>query len=150
VYLANLKKGKNLIKIMVAAGIVFGASIMFLAYSKHLPIALVFMTLTGVGMMAQTSVINTYIQTHAVPAMRARAISYYVMAYQGMVPIGSLLAGLLAGAIGPRKTVFIEGAIGLIATVGYVVYRNKVNGKVFTIKSLVPVDKLRAYFRNAA
>ncbi|MDH7460439.1 MFS transporter [Chitinophagaceae bacterium 26-R-25] len=150
VYLANLKKGKNLIKIMIAAGIVFGASVMFLAYSKHLPVALVFMTLTGVGMMAQTSVINTYIQTHAVPAMRARAISYYVMAYQGMIPVGSLLAGLLAGAIGPRRTVFIEGAIGLIATIVYVVYRNKVAGKVFTIKSLVPVEKLKAYFRNAA
>jgi MFS family permease len=150
VYLANLKKGKNLIKIMIAAGVVFGASIMFLAYSNHLPVALIFMTLTGVGMMAQTSVINTYIQTHAVPAMRARAISYYVMAYQGMVPVGSLLAGLLASAIGPRRTVFIEGTIGLIATVVYVVYRNKVAGKVFTIKSLVPVEKLKAYFRNAA
>lgn len=150
VYLANLKKSKNLIKIMIAAGIVFGSSIMFLSYSKQLPVALIFMTLTGVGMMAQTSVINTYIQTHAVPAMRARAISYYVMAYQGMVPIGSLLAGLLAGAIGPRKTVFIEGAIGLLATVAYVVYRHKVAGKVFTIKSLVPVDRLKAYFRNAA
>jgi len=150
IYLANLKKGKNLIRIMIVAGIVFGASVMFLAYSKHLPVALVFMTLTGVGMMAQTSVINTYIQTHAVPAMRARAISYYVMAYQGMVPVGSLLAGLLAGAIGPRRTVFIEGAIGLIATIAYVVYRNKVAGKVFTIKSLVPVEKLKAYFKNAA
>ncbi|MBV4360332.1 MFS transporter [Pinibacter aurantiacus] len=150
IYLANLKKGKNLIKIMIAAGIVFGASVMFLAYSKHLPVALLFMTLTGVGMMAQTSVINTYIQTHAVPAMRARAISYYVMAYQGMVPVGSLLAGLLAGAIGPRRTVFIEGAIGLIATIVYVVYRNKVAGKVFTIKSLVPVERLKAYFKNAA
>jgi MFS family permease len=150
VYLANLKKGKNLIRIMIAAGVVFGASIMFLAYSRHLPVALIFMTLTGVGMMAQTSVINTYIQTHAVPAMRARAISYYVMAYQGMVPVGSLLAGLLASAIGPRLTVFIEGAIGLMGTVVYVVYRNKVAGKVFTIKSLVPVEKLKAYFRNAA
>lgn len=157
IYMANLKKANNLIRILIIASIIFGTSIIFLSYSGHLPMALIFMTLTGVGMMAHTSAINTYIQTHALPAMRARAISYYVMAYQGMVPLGSLLAGVMAHVIGPRLTVCIEGSIGLLAAISYVIYRYKVNGKVFTIKSIMPfrtMVKMRAilkpYFKNAA
>lgn len=125
VYLANLKHSNSLIKLIIIAGGVFGGSLLFLAYAPHLPIALVFMALSGLGMMAQTSGINTYIQTHAVPEMRGRAISYYVMAYQGIIPVGSLLIGWLANSIGPRPAVFIEGMIGLTATGIFVVYKSK-------------------------
>jgi MFS family permease len=125
VYLANLKTDKNLVKIIIAASLVFGLSVLLVAYAGKLPFALIFMSFTGLGMMAQTSAINTYIQTHAIPAMRARAISYYVMAYQGMIPVGSLLVGWLANELGPRQAVFIEGMIGLLATGVFVLYKRR-------------------------
>jgi MFS family permease len=83
------------------------------------------MALSGVGMMAQTASINTYIQTHAAPGMRARAISYYIMAYQGIIPIGSLLTGVAAQYLGPRLTVFLAGICGTVATAIFVNYRKK-------------------------
>jgi len=125
VYLANLKTDKNLVRIIIVAGLIFGSSVLMVAYAGKLPFALIFMSFTGLGMMAQTSAINTYIQTHAIPAMRARAISYYVMAYQGMIPVGSLLVGWLANELGPRQAVFIEGAIGLLATGVFVLYKRR-------------------------
>lgn len=128
VYLANLKTNKNLIKIMITASLVFGLSVLMVAYAGKLSFALIFMVLTGVGMMAQTSAINTYIQTHAIPAMRARAISYYVMAYQGMIPIGSLLVGWLASGMGPRRAVCIEGIIGVLAAALFVLYKRRQQG----------------------
>ncbi|NIG56368.1 MFS transporter [Chitinophaga sp. Cy-1792] len=124
-YMANLKAGKDLVKILVTASLIFSLSLMLLAYSGWLPLALVFMVLSGVGMMAQTSAINTYIQTHAIPAMRARAISYYIMAYQGIIPVGSLLAGVMANVAGPKFTVFAEGIIGVVAVVAFVNYRRR-------------------------
>lgn len=132
IYMATLKSSKNLIKIMITACVILGISLLFLSLSGWLPLALIFMTLAGVGMMAQTSSINTYIQTHSIPAMRARAISYFVMAYQGMIPIGSLLIGLLAQHIGPRYAVFAEGLIALVAVGLYLVYRSR----VITVKSV--------------
>jgi MFS family permease len=126
-YMANLKSSKFLVKITMVASIIFGFSLIFLSVSGTLPIALFFMTITGVGMMAQTSSINTYIQTHAIPEMRGRAISYFVMAYQGMIPIGSLLIGWTANAFGPRMAVTIAGGIGLLATAGFMFYKHKVN-----------------------
>jgi len=84
------------------------------------------MVISGVGMMAQTSSINTYIQTHAAPAMRSRTISYYVMAYMGITPIGSLLIGFLAEHLKTREVVALEGILGLIIVAAYVVYQKQV------------------------
>lgn len=125
IYLANLKNSNGLIKMVTIAGVILGGSLLFLAYAPQLPFALFFMTLAGVGMMAQTSAINTYIQTHSIPEMRGRAISYYVMAYQGIIPIGSLLIGWAANLMGPRPAIFIEGTIGITATVAFIIYRSR-------------------------
>ncbi len=125
IYLARLRPGRDLIKVLITSSLIFSLSLLLLAYSGWLPMALVFMLCSGVGMMAQTSAINTYIQTHALPAMRARAISYYIMAYQGMIPIGSLLAGAAANAAGPRFTVFVEGLLGAVSVALFVAYRRK-------------------------
>ncbi|NSL86757.1 MFS transporter [Chitinophaga solisilvae] len=127
VYMAQLKGGKDMVKIMITASLIFGLSLILLSYSGWLPVALFFMMLSGVGMMAQTSAINTYIQTHAVPQMRARAISYYIMAYQGMIPIGSLLTGLMSHLMGPRLTVFFAGLVGIAATVVFVQQRRRLS-----------------------
>ncbi|GAA4310643.1 MFS transporter [Mucilaginibacter gynuensis] len=139
VYLANLKNNKHLVNIIAVAGLVLGLSVLLIAYAVKLPIALIIMVFTGIGMMAQTSAINTYIQTHTIPAMRARAISYYVMAYQGMIPIGSLMAGWLANEVGPRNAVCTEGVIGVLATAAFVVYKKRTDKDfhTFSIKSML-------------
>lgn len=143
-YLANLKNSKNLVRIITAAGFVLSASLLLLAHAQKLPLALIFMTFSGVGMMAQTSAINTYIQTNAIPAMRARAISYYVMAYQGLIPVGSFLVGMMAQQLGPRLTVFIEGMIGVAATVLFALLRNKRQNE--SVWGLHRIKSLTRYF----
>jgi len=136
-YMANLKSAKPLVRIIVIASLVFGLSLILMAYSSMLSLALVFMTLSGVGMMAQTTAINTYIQTHSIPEMRSRAISYFVMAYQGMIPIGSLIIGWAAHLYGPRLAVFIAGIIGLAATALFVVNKSKRTGRSLSMQSIL-------------
>ncbi|MET1054559.1 MAG: MFS transporter [Pedobacter sp.] len=125
IYLANLKNNSTLMKLVMIASGILGTSLLLLSYAPQLPVALLFMGLSGVGMMGQSSAINTYIQTHAVPEMRGRAISYYVMAYQGLIPVGSLLIGWLAHLMGPRPAVLVEGLIGLTATAVFVYYKTR-------------------------
>ena len=123
IYLANLKKSDNMSKIMIAASLLLGFSIIILAYSNSLTIALICMALSGVGMMAQTSSINIYIQTQSVVNMRSRSISYYLMAYQGMIPVGSLIIGYVSHIIGTRNTVAIQGIISILSVIVYVYYK---------------------------
>ncbi|KAF2507694.1 MFS transporter [Flavobacterium zhairuonense] len=125
IYLANLKKSDNMSKIMVAASLLLGFSVIILAYSNSLTIALICMALSGVGMMAQTSSINIYVQTQSAVNMRSRSISYYLMAYQGMIPVGSLIVGYVSHLIGTRNTVAIQGIICIISVIVYVYYRKQ-------------------------
>ncbi len=47
------------------------------------------------------------------------------MAYQGLIPVGSLLIGWVAHLIGPRPAVLIEGLIGLTATAVFALYKSR-------------------------
>lgn len=123
VYLANLKSAENMNKLMIAASLLLGFSIIILAVSNSMMIALICMTLSGIGMMGQTSSINIYIQTHSTVNMRSRSISYYMMAYQGMIPVGSLIIGYVSHSLGVRATVAIQGIICILSVLVYVYYK---------------------------
>ena len=76
---------------------------------NNLPIALFFAMIAGFGMMSQTTVSNTIIQTSVSKEMRGRVISYYAMAFFGMQPIGGLLIGTVSHYAGAPYTILAEG-----------------------------------------
>lgn len=123
IYLANLKSNKDITKITIGASLLLGFSIIILAISTNLTLALICMTLAGIGMMAQTSSINIYIQTKSASQMRSRSISFYMMAYQGMIPLGSLLVGYMSHSIGTRTTVAVQGIICLFSTIVFIYHK---------------------------
>jgi MFS family permease len=57
---------------------------------------------------------NTVIQTIVSEEMRGRVMSYYTMAFMGMAPFGSLLAGSFAHKIGAPWTVILNGSAVLL------------------------------------
>ncbi|RYJ40098.1 Major facilitator transporter [Flavobacterium anhuiense] len=123
IYLANLKSAENMSKLMISASLLLGFSVIILAVSNSITIALLCMTLSGIGMMGQTSSINIYIQTHSSVNMRSRSISYYMMAYQGMIPVGSLIIGYVSHFLGVRATVAIQGVICILSVLVYIYYK---------------------------
>ncbi|MFL9482524.1 MFS transporter [Chitinophagaceae bacterium LWZ2-11] len=125
IYMASLKQGKDLIKILIVAAILFSTGLFFFSRTTSLPLALFFLMLGGCGMMAHVASTNTYVQTHVAQHMRGRIISYYVMAFQGMLPIGSLLVGAIAHKIGAPLTVMFQGIIGLICAGVFFGYMKK-------------------------
>ena len=120
IYMATLKVKQNLQKIVMMSGILLAISVVALAISPSLVLALICTGLAALGLMAQTSSINTYLQTHADDAMRGRTLSYYIMAYQGVLPIGSLLMGYLAHLFGTQTVVAFEGVAGLLIVAAFV------------------------------
>ena len=69
------------------------------------------MLLIGFGMMQGMAASNTIIQTVVPEDRRGRVMSYYTMAFVGMAPFGSLLAGGLAHWLDAPRTVMITGAV---------------------------------------
>jgi MFS family permease len=60
------------------------------------------------------AVSNTIIQTIVSEDKRGRVMSYYTMAFVGMAPFGSLLAGASAHAVGAPWTVIVNGTVVLL------------------------------------
>ena len=113
-YLASLKAGSNLKKVLFFNTLVFGLGLIVFSHLTRLPIALIVIAITGFGMMSQTTISNTLIQTTVTPAMRGRVLSYYAMAFFGMQPIGGLLIGTLSHYVGAPNTILIEGLATLL------------------------------------
>ncbi|MGJ1203898.1 MFS transporter [Sphingobacterium lactis] len=120
--MARMKSGENLRYRVMFSAFFMGLALILLAYAHYLPSALLFTGAVSFSMMMQNSSINTYIQTHAVPAYRARAMSYYVMAFQGIFPVGSLLTGTIAEAVGIKNTLYIMGGCGILIAIGFYIY----------------------------
>jgi MFS family permease len=64
---------------------------------------------SGFGMMVHMASCNTILQTIVEEDKRGRIMSFYTMAFLGMMPFGSLLAGALASRIGVSLTLALEG-----------------------------------------
>lgn len=140
--MARLKSGENLRYRVMFAALIMGISLLLLAYAHYLLSALFFTIAVSFAMMMQNSSINTYIQTHAVPAYRARIMSYYVMAFQGIFPIGSLIIGAIAEGIGIKNTLYLMGSAGVTIALGFYIYlRHHIHRRLF--KFPLPGSKVR-------
>ncbi|MEZ2334843.1 MFS transporter [Mucilaginibacter sp. RCC_168] len=114
IYLASLKPGHNLKKILAVNTLIFGGGLVIFSHMPSYPLALLFAAVTGFGMMSQITISNTLIQTTVAPDMRGRVISFYAMAFFGMQPLGGLLVGAVSQWIGTADTVMLEGIVALI------------------------------------
>ena len=100
---------RGLTKMIPIAATVFGVGLIAFGFSKSLWLSLPMMLVTGFGMMQGLTTSNTILQTLVDEKMRGRVMSYYTMAFVGMAPFGSLMAGALAHVIGAPLTVIVSG-----------------------------------------
>jgi MFS family permease len=110
---------RGLTKMIPIAAVIFGAGLICFGFSKSLWPSMVLMLVTGFGMMQGLTSSNTIIQTLVDEKMRGRVMSYYTMAFVGMAPFGSLLAGALAHAIGAPRTVIVSGVACILGSIWF-------------------------------
>lgn len=122
IYMARLKAGTNLRFRVIGGSALMALGLITLSLSTSLFLGLISVFLTTMGMMVQNSSINTYIQTHSMPIYRARIISYYIMAFQGIFPLGNLIIGSIGELMSIRSTLFFQGAIALILCLIFSLY----------------------------
>jgi len=101
---------RGLLKMIPIAAAAFGAGLILFGLSHVLWLSMLLLLIVGYGMMQGLTSSNTIIQTIVPADKRGRVMSYYTVAFVGMAPFGSLLAGTLASAIGAQRTVILSGA----------------------------------------
>jgi MFS family permease len=117
--LAIRKTVVGLTRMVQIASAVLGTALILFGLSHVLWLSLVLMVFVGFGLMQCASASNTIIQSLVPEDKRARAMSYYTMAFFGGAPFGSLFAGTLAHRIGAPHTVFVTGACCLAGSLWF-------------------------------
>lgn len=114
VFLASRKSALGLGKNIPLAACIFGVGLIIFSQSRVPWLSFALMVFTGFGMMVQMASSNTVIQTIVEDDKRGRVMSLYTMAFMGMAPFGSLLAGSLASKIGAPNTLLIGGIVTIL------------------------------------
>jgi len=129
-FLASLKSGTNLYKILFINTILFGIGLVLFSHETNFFLAMLFAALAGFGMMSQTTITNTILQTRVAISMRGRVISFYAMAFFGMQPLGSLLVGFVSNFWGAPNTLLTEGIIAIFIALVFMPFLRKEHSKM--------------------
>jgi MFS family permease len=112
-FLTARKTVLGLGKYIPLAAALFGTGLFLFAMSQVLWLSMLLLVVTGYGFITQLAVSNTLLQTIVDEDKRGRVMSFYVMAFMGTAPFGSLLAGSVAEHLGAPTTLMI-GGIGCV------------------------------------
>jgi MFS family permease len=108
-WLAGRKSVLGLGRIIPIAAALFGGGLIAFSFAPALWIAIPCLIVAGFGFMVQMAASNTVIQTIVDDEKRGRVMSFYMMAFFGTVPFGSLMAGSLSTRLGAPHTLLVGG-----------------------------------------
>jgi MFS family permease len=117
--LALRRSVRGLTTMIQIAAALFGGGLILFGLSHWLWLSMVLMLIVGFGMMQGLAASNTVIQTLVPEDKRSRVMSYYTMAFVGMAPFGSLLAGGMARWLGAQHTVIVTGAACMLGSLWF-------------------------------
>ena len=110
--LGNFKR-KGLL--LTVGNVFFPVMVLLFASSKIFPLSMAILVGAGLGFMIQNTMTNTLVQTSIPDHLRGRVMSVYMLVFQGLFPIGSLMAGTIAQNFGVPIGAAFGGTIALIA-----------------------------------
>jgi MFS family permease len=117
IYLLNKKNVLGLGRLITIAVTFFGISTILFSISRMFFLSTVLMFFAGSGMMLHIASTNTLLQTISEENKRGRVMSFYTMAFRGMSPFGSLIAGSLGTYLGAPSTLILTGIISLMGAI---------------------------------
>lgn len=141
IYLASRRKILKLGPIIPVAASIFAFGLIAFSFSRVLWLSLLLLAIAGFGFMVHMAVSNTVIQTIVEDDKRGRVMSFYMMAFMGVAPMGSLLAGFLASTIGAPHTLVLGGVACFLAALsfaGQIPALQRVTGPIYEKLVAVP------------
>jgi MFS family permease len=120
-YLATRTSIRGLLRLIPIMSGMAGLALVGFSFAPTLWIGLPMLYLVGMGTMLSAASTNTVLQTIVEDRMRARVVSIYMMCFFGVSPIGALVAGSLAEAIGPPAALACGGVLAVAGAITYAV-----------------------------
>ncbi len=112
-WLASRRNIAGLTRNIAVAGSVFSVGLMAFALSRAMWLSVPLLVVSGFGFIVMVASSNTLLQTIVEDSKRGRVLSFFLMAYFGTTPFGSLAAGAVSERIGAPYTLVACGALCL-------------------------------------
>ena len=106
--------------------ILLGGTLVGFAMSQKVWLACIFLLLSGWAILGVFALVNSLVQLQAKEEMRGRIMSVYNTAFRGAMPLGNLLAGVIAHRTGAPVVVAVNGVLLALVAVWYLVRRHPV------------------------
>jgi MFS family permease len=116
--LATLSNVEKRGMLMMSAILVLGIALVAFSQTKVFELGLVFLALTGVAQMIFMTTNQTIVQLTVPDELRGRVMGIYMLSI-GMMPLGALLGGALAGLTSAPTAVMTMGLIVCAIGVGF-------------------------------
>jgi MFS family permease len=108
----SMQRGTESQRVLIAiAPAVLGVVLTIFALSRTLALSMALLVGIGACVMCCANSANVLLQQSVGDAWRGRVIGLYAMSFQGLAPVGTLLAGAMAAHIGLSATFLINGLI---------------------------------------
>jgi MFS family permease len=104
-------------RLLYGAAFVFGALEFVDAFIPSYWLLVVMLVPTGAAILTMTTSANSLCQLQSAPNMRGRVMALYVLVFLGGTPFGAPAIGALAEWLGPRSSLYIGGAVTMLAAV---------------------------------
>lgn len=116
VKIASKKDSGDLERYIMNAMLGTGFCVVVFAVSTNIFITILSLALLGYFTVIQFALSNTLIQLRIPDEMRGRVMGFFIMAFLGFVPLGSLAAGYLTHKLTAPVTVLLGGIIGILSS----------------------------------
>jgi predicted MFS family arabinose efflux permease len=113
-FVANLGSYPKKTRLLLGGALAFGGFLLLFALTPWFYLALVFIALLGFGSMVVTTVNNTAIQLLIPHEVRGRVMSVMMMTF-GLMPLGSVPAGIMAERVGAPRVVAVSAGLFVAA-----------------------------------
>jgi MFS family permease len=132
-FLASRRSVLGIPALIAASSTLFGAGLVAFSLSTNLLLSIGLLAVAGFGMMVQMASSNTLLQTIVDEDKRGRLMSFHTMAFMGMVPFGSLIAGGLASALGAPGAVLVCGLACVLAAAVFAAGLGRLNRALYPV-----------------
>ena len=115
--IASLGRFKYKGKLLTFGTIAFPVLLLIFAGIQNVWLSLLLLVGIGWAMILFFNLANALVQTHVHDELRGRVMGVYSFVFFGLIPIGALFAGALAGWIGEPLTVVLGASISLVIAI---------------------------------
>jgi len=123
---------------------IFGFGLLAFSFSSVIAFSAVFIAAASFGMISFMASANTVVQTLVEDDKRGRVMAIYSVAFMGMAPFGSLLAGWAATHIGVAHTIALSGVFVLAGTALFLLRMKEITAHAAPVYSRMGLREITA------